>query len=64
MQTYRAYLIDPDGRIRHGAWIEAADEVEANRKAREMAQGGKVELWFGPVRLAVIEGDRPASRRG
>jgi hypothetical protein len=47
--TYRAYLLDPDGRIRWGEWIEAADQAEAERLAQAMCDAGTptIELWQG-----------------
>ena len=47
MPTYRAYLLNPAGRITWGDWIEAVDLEDARRKAHELCDGGHptVELW-------------------
>jgi hypothetical protein len=56
MATYRAYLLDPAGKITWGEWIEAASQGEAERKAHELCKPGTpvVELWQGPNRLAEL----------
>lgn len=53
MPTFRAYLLNPAGKITWGEWIEAADLAEARRLARKMCDGGHptVELWQGPRKL-------------
>lgn len=60
MPTYRAYLLDPAGKIVWGEWIEAADQAEAEVKAHALCNGGtpKVELWKGAQRIAELPCDQ------
>ena len=63
MQTYRAYLLDPAGRIVWGEWIEARDQAEAEALAHELCEDGRptVELWQGSAKLAELRcADDPA----
>ncbi|HEY8571296.1 hypothetical protein [Phenylobacterium sp.] len=67
MPTYRAYLLDPAGKIRWGEWIEAADQAEAEKLAHAMCDAGTptVELWRGAERVAELPCDtteRPKRR--
>lgn len=57
MPTYRAYLMNPAGKIAWGEWIEAETLEEARRKAHELCDGGHptVELWKGPQKLDRVE---------
>lgn len=57
MQTYRAYLLDSNGKIVWGGWLEAESEQEATRKAHELCSEGKpvVELWQGARPIAKVE---------
>lgn len=59
MPTFRAYLLDPRGKITWGDWIEAADLDEAEAKARALCDAGSptVELWQGSDRLADVPCD-------
>jgi hypothetical protein len=59
MRTYRAYLLNPAGKIVWGDWVEAADQNEAEAKARELCKEGvpTVELWHGAQRLADVPCD-------
>jgi hypothetical protein len=52
MATYRAYILDPAGKIAWGDWLEAVDQAEAEAKARALSDKGGVELWQGARRLA------------
>jgi hypothetical protein len=56
MPTFRAYTLNPAGKITWGDWIEAADLEEARRKAHELCDDGHptVELWDGPRKLAEV----------
>lgn len=56
MPTFRAYLLNPAGKIAWGEFIEAADQAEAESKASELCDGGHptVELWQGAKRLAEV----------
>jgi hypothetical protein len=62
MPTYRAYLLNPAGRITWGDWIEADDQQEAEAKAHALCSEGSpmVELWQGAERLAEIPCDPAA----
>lgn len=68
MATFRAYLLNPAGRITWGDWIEARDLQEARRKASELCDGGHptVELWQGLEKLGDVacDEDQPATSRG
>jgi hypothetical protein len=56
MTTYRAYKLNPAGRITAAEWIEAADETEARAKAHAMCDAAtpQVELWLRHKKLAVL----------
>jgi hypothetical protein len=56
MPTFRAYLLNTQGNIVWGDWIEAADESEARDKAHKLCRDGLpvVELWQGARHLAEI----------
>ena len=59
MPMYRAYVLNPGGKIAWGEWIEAADQAEAETKAHEMCDQGTptVELWQGRELLAELPCD-------
>jgi hypothetical protein len=56
MQTFRAYLLDTNGKIVWGDWIEADSEEEAITKAHKLCREGTptVELWQGARPVAQI----------
>ncbi len=56
MPTYRAYLLNPAGRITWAEWIEAEDIDQARLKAHEMCDNGhpEVELWQGAQKLDTV----------
>ncbi len=56
MPTYRAYLLNAEGKITWGDWLDAADEAEAEAKARELCAQGTpmIELWEGPRLVAEL----------
>lgn len=56
MPTFRAYTLDPAGRITWGEWIEADDLETAREQAHEMCDDGHpvVELWQGARKLDAI----------
>jgi hypothetical protein len=62
LQTFRAYLLNDEGRITWGEWIEAADEGEARAKAKALCSRGTptIELWQGPRKLAEDRCEPPA----
>lgn len=56
MPTFRAYLLNPAGRIVWGDWIEADSQEEAERRAAELCDVGTptVELWKGSELVAEL----------
>ena len=56
MQTFRAYLLNAQGKIVWGEWIEAASEEDAKAKAHSLCSEGipAVELWVGGRHIAEI----------
>jgi hypothetical protein len=59
MPVYRAYLLNPAGRIIWGDWIEARDQEDAEAKAHALCTEGTpmVELWQGTHRVAELPCD-------
>lgn len=57
MPTYRAYLLNPAGKIVWGDWVEAPDQKAAEAKAATLCDGGTptVELWQGARKLADLD---------
>lgn len=53
MPTFRAYLLDADGKITWAEWIEAASENEALDKAKAFCRDGvpTVEVWQGTKKV-------------
>ena len=49
MQTFRVYLLNADGKIVWGDWIQAAGDIDALAKAQALCDGDKpmVEVWQG-----------------
>ena len=49
LPTFRAYLLNTEGRITWGDWIEADTESEALEKAKALCREGvpTVEVWQG-----------------
>ena len=47
MNTYRAYRVDHNRRIKSAEWLEAPDDAAAAEQAEEMCEEGapKIELW-------------------
>lgn len=56
---YRHYRLDGAGNINSAEWIEAADDADAVRKARELKLPVVCELWDRTRFVARIE---PAKR--
>jgi hypothetical protein len=52
MEEYSAYLVGPDGRIASRIDLICEDENSAREKARQLADGCAVELWFGDRKIA------------
>ena len=63
---YRAYLLNPAGKITWGEWIEAASQEEAEAKAHQLCDGGTpvVELWQGARKLAELPCDGADQPKG
>jgi hypothetical protein len=53
LQTFRAYLLDAQGKITWGDWIEAASEKDALEKAKALCREGipTVEVWQGTRKI-------------
>jgi hypothetical protein len=45
MPSYRLYRLDGAGSIASADWIDAADDEEAARIAREQVPHGLAEIW-------------------
>ena len=43
--SYRLYRIDGAGSITSAEWLDAADDAEATRLAREQVPQGLAEIW-------------------
>ncbi len=56
MAAYRAYRLNPAGRITLGEWIEAANDEEAKARAHDFCDEATptVELWKGAACIAVL----------
>ena len=56
MANYRAYKLDPAGRIVAGEWLEAEDDLAARAAAHALCDEAtpSVELWQGARRVAVL----------
>ena len=63
MAAYRFYCMDPDGRINMADWIEATDDQDAIRQARETKpEAIKCEVWLNE-RLVAKLGSVPSVTR-
>ena len=63
MGSYRAYLLDKDGRIHQPPKvIEANDDSEAAQAAQQLVDGHDVELWEGQRRIAKFTHENKRSR--
>lgn len=62
MANYRLYRLDGAGKISSAEWIEAADDEDAERQARDGNSDGMVELWDRNRLVARIDlnGQSPA----
>lgn len=45
MPNYRLYRLDGAGKIMSAEWLEAADDEDAGRKARELSRDATAEVW-------------------
>lgn len=71
MPVFRAYTLNPAGKITWGDWIEAESLEDARRKAQDLCDAGHptVELWQGATKLDEIAcndagPDRPLPTKG
>ena len=46
MPTYRAYLIDAENRVASCKPVDADNDAEALRAARQLVDGHDVEVWL------------------
>ena len=54
MQTYRAYVLGPDGEISRAHNFTATDDDAAKAHAARYVNGHDVELWCGETRVALL----------
>jgi hypothetical protein len=59
--NYRLYRLDGAGKIAAADWIEAADDKDAARRARDREDGNTWEVWDRD-RLVARIGRQPTSR--
>ncbi len=45
LRTYRLYQLDGAGKITTAEWIDAADDEDAARQARDRGDGDTWEVW-------------------
>jgi hypothetical protein len=45
LQSYRLYRLDGAGKITTAEWIDADDDEDAARQARDRGDGGTWEVW-------------------
>jgi hypothetical protein len=55
LASYRLYRLDGAGRISSAEWLEATDDEDAARKARERSLDGTCEVWERNRLIARIE---------
>jgi hypothetical protein len=56
MSAYRLYCLDDSGHISVAEWIEAVDDEDAARKAREIdCNALKCEVWQGERLVAKLD---------
>ena len=57
MRHYRLYCLEATGSISLAEWIEALDDADALRQARDLKPGAlKCEIWCGKRPVATIDG--------
>jgi hypothetical protein len=64
LANYRLYRLDGAGKISSAEWLEAADDADAERQARDGNSGGTVELWDRNRLVARIELEGSAGEPG
>jgi hypothetical protein len=56
MRHYRLYCLDGSGSIGFAHWIDAPDDADAKRQAREYFRGAlKCEVWLDKRLVATID---------
>jgi len=64
MVAYRLYCLDSAGQISLADWINAADDQDAIRQAREVERGAsKCEIWQGSRLVATLDAQDLAADR-
>jgi hypothetical protein len=65
LTAYRAYQLDPSGKIAGADWLEADSDQEAEVMALRLCGPGVplVELWLGANRISVVACAEPAPKR-
>lgn len=46
MPSYRLFTLDPQNGRMPGEWLEASDDDQALKLARELAGGARCEIWL------------------
>ena len=57
MQKYYAYIMGLDGHIELSTQLICEDETEAKKRAKDLADGYDVELWFGDRKVAEFKSE-------
>ncbi|MCP1763630.1 hypothetical protein ABIF64_008532 [Bradyrhizobium japonicum] len=57
MQQYRAYIMGLDGHIELQLVLMCKDEAEAKKRARHLADGCDVELWYQDRKIAEFKSE-------
>lgn len=57
MQQYRAYIMGLDGHIELQLVLMCKDEAEAKKRARHLADGRDVELWYQDRKIAEFKSE-------
>ena len=57
MVRYHFYQTDSEGRFLHAVFLPLPDDEAALAKARELCEDCYVEIWKGPMKLAIIHND-------
>jgi hypothetical protein len=55
MPQYRAYIVGSDGEFQNLVSLECADDAVALKKARQLVDGHRVELWQFTRRVATSD---------
>lgn len=63
MPAYRHYRLDGSGTINEAEWLDAADDDDAVRQARERKLKVPSEVWCRNRRIARIEPHRDNTAR-